>query len=251
MTNLTRRALIGGGIVAAGAAVGTALTVAGRRFGLVPPDSGGMYGPGETLSYAAHRVFGRNSLAREFSRNMISAKPFANSVSPATDAFKRHEAADFATWRLKVHGLVSHPTTFSLAELRRMDVRSQITEVVCEEGWSYVAEWTGTPLSIVLNSVGVHPTARYMLYYSSDPDWWESIDIDEALHPQTLLAWEMNGAELPVPFGGPLRIRVPRQLGYKSVKFVNRLLITDSLEGFGSGTGQSAVNDGYSWYAGI
>ena len=97
----------------------------------------------------------------------------------------------------------------------------------------------------------MRPTARYLVCYSSDPDWWESIDIDEALHPQTLLAWGMNGAALPEPFGGPLRLSVPRQLGYKSVKYVNRLVLTDSLEGFGSGTGQSAVNDGYSWYAGI
>ena len=118
-----------------------------------------------------------------------------------------------------------------------MGVRSQITEVTCEEGWSYVAEWTGTPLSAVLESSGVRPTARYLVYYSTDPEWWESIDIDEALHPQTLLAWGMNGSALPVSFGGPLRLRVPRQLGYKSVKFVDRLVLTDTLDGFGNGTG--------------
>ena len=139
----------------------------------------------------------------------------------------------------------------SLDELRAMEVRSQITEVCCEEGWSYVAEWTGTPLSAVLNKTGVRRTARYLVYYSSDPDWWESIDIDEAMHPQTLVAWGMNGADLPVPFGGPLRLRVPRQLGYKSVKFVDRIVVADSLEGFGNGMGQSSANDGYAWYAGI
>lgn len=251
MSALTRRALVTGGIVAAGAAVGAALTATGRRFGLVPPDAGGVYGPGETLAYASHRLFGRHALAREFPRNMISAKPFANAVAPATEAFKRHKAADFATWQLKVHGLVERPTILSLAELRAMGAHSQITEVSCEEGWSYVAEWTGTPLAMVLGAVGVRPTARYLVYYSSDPEWWESIDIDEALHPQTLLAWGMNGAPLPEAFGGPLRLRVPRQLGYKSVKFVERLVLTDSLDGFGTGTGQSAANDGYSWYAGI
>ena len=251
MTDLTRRALVAGGIVAAGAAVGAALNAAGRRFGLVPPDAGGFYGPGETLAYASHRLFGRHALAREFPRRMISAKPFANSVSPATEAFARHRAANFATWRLTVHGLVERPTVLSLPELRAMGTRSQITEVVCEEGWSYVAEWTGTPLAAVLNAAGVRPTARYLVYYSSDPDWWESIDIDEAMHEQTLLAWGMNGAALPEAFGGPLRLRVPRQLGYKSVKFVNRLVLADSLDGFGSGMGQSAANDGYAWYAGI
>jgi DMSO/TMAO reductase YedYZ molybdopterin-dependent catalytic subunit len=251
MTSFTRRAVITSGVVAAGAALGGALMAAGRRFGLVPPDASGFYGPGETLAYASHRLFGRHALAREFPRNMISAKPFANSFAPPTDAFKGHQAAGFATWRLKVEGLVERPASLSLADLRAMGVQSQVTEVTCEEGWSYVAEWTGTPLAMVLNASGVRSTARYLVYYSSDPEWWESIDIDEALHPQTLLAWGMNGAELPVPFGGPLRLRVPRQLGYKSVKFVDRLILAKSLDGFGNGKGQSAANDGYAWYAGI
>ena len=251
MTTITRRSLIAGGVVAAGAALGAALNAAGRQFGLVPPDSGGIYGPGETLCYAAHRLVGRNALAREFPRRMISAKPFANAISPPTDAFKRHQAANFVNWRLEVHGHVGRPASLSLADVRAMEVQSQITEVSCEEGWSYVAEWTGTPLSTVLNAASVRRTARYVVYFSSDPDWWESIDIDEAMHPQTLLACGMNGTDLPVPFGGPLRMRVPRQLGYKSVKFINRLVVTDSLKEFGDGTGQSAVNKGYAWYAGI
>jgi DMSO/TMAO reductase YedYZ molybdopterin-dependent catalytic subunit len=251
MNTITRRSLLAGGVVVAGAVLGEALNAAGRRFGLVPPDWDGIYGPGATLSYAAHRLLGRNALAREFPYSMISTRPFANSVSPPTDAFKRHQAANFASWRLEVDGHVTRRASLSLPQLRAMEVRSQITEVSCEEGWSYVAEWTGTPLSTVLNSIGVHPTARYVVYFSSDPDWWESIDIEEAMHPQTLLAWAMNGNDLPVPFGGPLRMRVPRQLGYKSVKFLNRVVVADSLQGFGDGTGQSAVNKGYAWYAGI
>ncbi len=247
MKPFTRRSLLTGAFLAGGASV----LAAGRRYGLVPPDAGGIYGPGETLAYAAHRLFGRNALAREFPRNLISAKPFANSISPHTEDFTRHQAANFTTWRLDVGGHVERPASLSLADLRSMEVRSQITEVCCEEGWSYVAEWTGTPLSAVLNAAGVRSTARYLVYYSSDPWWWESIDIDEALHPQTLLAWGMNGADLPVPFGGPLRLRVPRQLGYKSVKFVDRVVVTDSLKSFGNGKGQSAANDGYAWYAGI
>jgi len=247
MRSLTRRSLLTGGFLAAGAALATA----GRRYGLVPPDSGGIYGPGETLAYAAHRTLGRHALAREFPRALISAKPFANSISPPIEAFKRHQAANFTTWRLELSGHVERPASLSLDELRAMEVRSQITELCCEEGWSYVAEWTGTPLSTVLNATGVRRTARYLVYYSSDPEWWESIDIDEAIHPQTLLAWGMNGADLPVPFGGPLRLRVPRQLGYKSVKFIDRIVVTDSIKGFGNGMGQSSVNDGYAWYAGI
>jgi DMSO/TMAO reductase YedYZ molybdopterin-dependent catalytic subunit len=251
MTTLTRRALIAGGIAAVGGALGAALGAAGRRFGLIPPDAGGIYGPGETLAYASHRLFGRNALAREFPRSMISAKPFANSIAPPTDAYKQHEAANFVNWRLEVDGHVERRASLSLSDLQAMERRSQITEVSCEEGWSYVAEWTGTPLATVLNSVGVRPTAKYVVYYSSDPEWWESIDIDEALHPQTLVAWGMNGSALPVPFGGPLRLRVPRQLGYKSVKFLNRITVTDALDGFGDGSGQSSANAGYAWYAGI
>lgn len=251
MKTLTRRALLTGGVLAAGAAAGTALMAVGRRYGLVPPDADGIYGAGETLVYAAHRVFGRHALAREFPRHMISEKPFANGISRPTEEFLAHQAQNFATWSLDVSGHVDRPLSLSLAELRKMEVRSQITEVTCEEGWSYIAEWTGTPLAGVLRAAGVRDSARYLVYYSSDPDWWESIDIDEALHPQTLVTWGMNGADLPVPFGGPLRLRVPRQLGYKSVKFLNRLVLTDSLAGFGDGRGQSAANDGYAWYAGI
>ena len=251
MNKLTRRSLIAGGVAAGAAAAGAVLTAASRRFGLTPPDGSGLYGPGATLSYAAHRLFGRNALAREFPHEMISAKPFANGGHPRNDVFERHQAANFTSWRLDVQGLVARPAQHSLGELRSMEVRSQVTEVVCEEGWSYIAEWTGTPLSAVLNASGVRPTARYLVYYSSDPYWWHSIDIDEAMHPQTLLAWGMNGADLPVPFGGPLRLRVPRQLGYKSVKFIDRLVVTDSLASIGTGTGSSAANDGYSWYGGI
>ena len=251
MKQLTRRALLTGGVLAAGTAAAAGLAAVGRRYGLVPPDAGGIYGVGETLAYAAHRIFGRHAHAREFPRDMISAKPFANSISKHTEAFLAHQARRFTTWRLDVSGHVDRPASLSLADLRAMDVRSQITEVCCEEGWSYIAEWTGTPLSNVLTAAGLRDTARYLVYYSSDPYWWESIDIDEAMHPQTLVTWGMNGADLPVPFGGPLRLRVPRQLGYKSVKFLDRLVLTDSLDGFGNGKGQSAANDGYAWYAGI
>lgn len=244
MSNLTRRSLLAGGVVAAGTALGGAFNAIGRRFGLLAPDPNAFYNPGATLTYGAHRVFGRESLAREFPRDMISAKPFANEMSPLTNAFKRHQAAAFTTWQLAVHGHVAQPRSFSVADLRAMGSRSQITEVTCEEGWSYIAEWTGTPLSAVLQASGVQPTARYVSYFSSDPEWWDAIDIDEAMHSQTLLTWGMNGSNLPVPFGGPLRMRVPRQLGYKSVKFINRLVVTDSLDGFPAGA------SGYAWYAG-
>ena len=128
---------------------------------------------------------------------------------------------------------------------------NQITQVVCEEGWSYVAEWTGTPLVEVLNIAGLLPQARYVVYFSIEPDTWESIDMADALHPQTLVTYAMNDGDLPVPFGGPLRLRVPRQLGYKSVKYLTRVTVTDNLKRFGKGLGSASADAGYAWYAGI
>jgi DMSO/TMAO reductase YedYZ molybdopterin-dependent catalytic subunit len=252
MSGISRRKFVISGL-AAGAGVSGLAVAAGlaKRYGLVPPDSGGIYGPGETLTYAAHRLFGKNSLAREFPRGMISKTPFANAMPPLTDAFQHLQSSGFADWRLSIEGLVAHAGSYSLADLKHFSARSQVTEVVCEEGWSYVAEWIGTPLSEILNAAGVLPQARYLVYFSIDPDWWESIDISEAQHPQTLLTYAMNDGDLPVAFGGPLRLRVPRQLGYKSVKFVTRLLVTDSAKGYVSAVDPKSPNYGYSWYAGI
>lgn len=245
MTDVSRRALLAGGITLAGATVAGTIAATARRFGLLPPDAGGAYGIGETLNYAAHRVIGRHSLAREFPRDMISEKPFANETTAPSEAFTHSQSADFANWRLAVDGQVSRRLRLSLDDLRAMPTSSQITEIACEEGWSYVAEWTGTPLSNVLSAAGVKPSARFVVYYSMDPGWWDSIDIEEAMHSQTLVTWGMNGGTLPVPFGGPLRMRVPRQLGYKSIKYIHRLVVTDTLEGVSVGSGE------YAWYAGI
>jgi DMSO/TMAO reductase YedYZ molybdopterin-dependent catalytic subunit len=252
MSKISRRQFVTVGLAATAGISGLAVVAnLARRHGLIPPDSGGIYGPGETLTYAAQRLLARHSLAREFPRSMISKVPFANSMPPLNDAFKRLQGGAFADWRLSIDGMVARPASYSLADLRSFPVRSQITEVVCEEGWSYVAEWIGTPLFEVLKASGVLPQARYLVYFSIDPDWWESIDIADVQHPQTLLAWAMNDADLPVAFGGPLRLRVPRQLGYKSVKFVNRLMVTDSLKGFVSALDPKSANFGYAWYAGI
>ncbi len=237
------------------AAAGTSgLTVAAglaQRYGLVPPDCGGIYGVGETLTYGAHRLVTRHSLAREFSRNQISAKPVANGDIPKGAAFEHFQAEKFAGWRLDVGGMVAHPAAFSLDQLRSLPVSSQITHIACEEGWSYIAEWIGVPLHHVLNAVGTLSEARYVVYHSFDKEWWDSVDMADALHPQTLLTYGMNGGDLPAPFGGPLRMRVPRQLGYKSVKYITRLTVTDDLKSFGKGLGSAAPEAGYAWYAGI
>ena len=251
MSSISRRALLAAGLAAAGGSVVVAAATIGRRLGFVPPDAAGVYGPGETLTYAVHRLFGRHALAREFPPDMISARPFANSVSRRDDAFLAHQAAGFATWRVAVDGLIARPVSLSLSDLRALPVSRQITELSCEEGWSYIAEWIGTPLASVLDIAGVKSEARYVVYQSHDANAWDSIDLDEARHRQTLLAWGMNGNDLPVPFGGPLRMRVPRQLGYKSTKYVTRLVLTDSLDHFGAGNGSGDADGGYSWYAGI
>lgn len=252
MSNASRRKFLKAGLAAGVGASGLAVAATlAKRYGLIPPDSGGIYGPGETLTYAAHRLLTGNSLAREFPRSMISKPPFANAIAPLSDSFKQQQAQGFRDWRISIEGMVAHPASYSLVDLKSFPVRSQITEVVCEEGWSYVAEWIGTPVSELLRTAGISPQARYLVYFSSDPDWWDSIDLADANHPQTLLAWAMNDGDLPVEFGGPLRVRVPRQLGYKSVKFVNRLMVTDSAKGYVGAVDPKSPNYGYSWYAGI
>ena len=252
MSKLSRRQLITTGLVTAAGAAGLAVAAKlSRRYELIPPDGGGLYGPGETMTYAAQRLLTRHSLAREFAPGQISKPPFPNEVAPLGDAFKRLQDGAFADWRLSVDGMVGRPRSFSLGELNGFPRRSQITHLACEEGWSYIAEWRGVPLSHILDVVGTLPQARYVVYRSIQPDWWESIDMADALHPQTLVTHSMNGDELPVAFGGPLRLRVPRQLGYKNVKYITRLTITDSLKGFGKGLGSSSPEGGYAWYAGI
>jgi DMSO/TMAO reductase YedYZ molybdopterin-dependent catalytic subunit len=222
-----------------------------RQYGLVPPDAGGVYGPGETLTYAAQRLLTRHSLAREFSRGQISKNPFANEVVPLGEPFQRLQARGFADWRLAVDGMVARPGSLWMDQIKSFPSRSQITHLACEEGWSYIAEWRGVPLAHILDVVGALPGARYVVYRSIQADWWESIDMSDALHPQTLVTYGMNGGDLPIPFGGPLRLRVPRQLGYKSVKYIASLTVTDSLKGFGKGLGSASPEGGYAWYAGI
>ena len=242
--SISRRKLISTGVVAATGVSGLAAAVRiADRYGLVPPRSAGIYTPGDGLTYAAQRLLTRHSLAREFPRSEISKVPVPNGDIPKGDDFKRLEAGGFADWRLAIDGLVAHPKSFSLAELKSYPSSSQITHLACEEGWSYIAEWIGVPLFHILEAAGVLPEARYVAYFSIDTEWSDSMDMADALHPQTLLTYGMNGGQFPVPFGGPLRMRVPRQLGYKSVKYITRLTVT--------GKQPKVPGGSYSWYAGI
>jgi DMSO/TMAO reductase YedYZ molybdopterin-dependent catalytic subunit len=242
---MTRRKLMKTGLIASAGVVGGAgaVELANRR-GLIPPDSGGLYGPGHTLTYAVQRVLTHRSFAREFSTAEISKHPFPNTKPPTTKEYLDLQAGGFAGWQVAIDGMVTRPGSLSLAQLKGYPSKSQITQLICEEGWSFIAEWIGVPLFHVLNAAGALAQARYVVYFSSDGFWWDSIDMADALHPQTLLTYGMNGGELPPGHGGPLRLRVPRQLGYKSVKYINRITVTDSLKSF-------KLAGDYSWYAGI
>ena len=242
---MTRRKLIWTGMAMSAGVVGGAGAVRlARRHCMVPPDSGGLYGAGHTLTYAAQRLLTHQSFAREFPTAAISRHPFPNTKPPDLREYSALQGSGFAGWQLAVDGMVARPGSFSLGQLKRYPAHSQITQLICEEGWSFIAEWTGVPLSQVLNAAGILPQARYVVYFSMEPNWWDSIDMADALHPQTLLTYAMNGADLPPGHGGPLRLRVPRQLGYKSVKYITRRTVTDSLKSF-------TPTGGYSWYAGI
>jgi len=252
MTDIKRRRLIGTGVAAAiGATVGRSVFHVASQNGLIPPDHGGIFGAGETATYAAQRVLaGDVSLAREFSRSDISTVIPVNGAPPETERYISLLDGEFRDWRFRVDGLVARPMSFSLADLKGYPAHTQITHQACEEGWSFIAEWTGVRLSQILELVGIDSRARYVVFFSFD-DFWESIDMADALHPQTFLAYAMNGPDMPLEHGAPLRLRVARQLGYKSVKYLGRMTVTDSLAGFGKGTGGINAEYGYSWWAGI
>jgi len=248
MSDISRRKLIVGGLAAVAGATGLGVAAKlAQKYGLIPPDHGGLYGPGATLNYASMRLMTSHSMAREFSLSQISKRPFENETGPMPEEFKRLQAGNFEEWKLDIDGMVERPSSFSLAQLKSYPTKTQITEVVCEEGWSYVSEWHGVQLSHVLDLVGVHPEAKFVVYRSIQPDWMDSIDMADALHPQTYLAYGMNGHDLTVGNGGPLRVRVPRQLGYKSVKYVTHMTVTDDLKKVPGANPQGS----YSWYAGI
>jgi len=249
---LSRRKLVTTGLAAAAGASGLgAAAVLAERYGLVPPDHGGIYGVGETLTYASQRLLmSHHSLAREFSRSQISKVFPVNGDPPGNGIYRRLLAGDFNDWRLTVDGLVAHPSAFSLSDLKSFPSRTQITHQACEEGWSFIAEWTGVPLSHVLSVAGVRPQAKYVVFLPFDESW-DSLDMPDAWHPQTLLAYGMNGEELPTPHGAPIRLRVARQLGYKSIKYLSRITVTDTLKDIGAGLGSVSPEIGYSWYAGI
>jgi DMSO/TMAO reductase YedYZ molybdopterin-dependent catalytic subunit len=249
---VSRRRLIATGLGAVAGIGGWRLAAGAMdRHGLIPANCRGVYGLSETLTYAGQRLLTKlPSMAREFDRSQISTVIPVNGAAPKTEPYRRLLADGFRDWRLTIDGLVDRPGSLSLSDLKRFPSRSQITHQACEEGWSFIAEWTGAPLAAVLERAGIRPEAKYVFFFSFD-EWWDSIDMDDALHPQTLLAYAMNGPEMPIDHGAPLRLKVPRQLGYKNLKYLSRITVTDSAKGIGDGLGSGSPSAGYSWYAGI
>jgi DMSO/TMAO reductase YedYZ molybdopterin-dependent catalytic subunit len=246
---LTRRQAIIAGLASAG---GFAFT----RYGTeLPPTYGNLLRMGDTLTYAAHRtLLPGQSLVREYSASDVTSFPATGTTNPGIsqksalgESYRRMETAAFADWRLPVEGRVTAPRTFSLAELKQLPSRTQVTRHTCEEGWTAIGQWTGVPLSAVLNAAGILPSARFVVFHSYD-DWIDSIDLLDALHPQTILAYGMNGRDLPIPHGAPVRLRVERQLGYKSMKYLRRIVVAEE---FDDGGKQGNIQNGWAWYTGI
>jgi DMSO/TMAO reductase YedYZ molybdopterin-dependent catalytic subunit len=208
---------------------------------------------------AAQTILPRKAMAQEFTETDRSPTFRSNGTAdPGTDAYHALEANAFADYRLAVAGLVERPMLLSLADLRALPSRTQITRHDCVEGWSAIAKWQGAKLSAILDAAKPRSHARYVMFYCADPMeadgtdfYYESIDMDDAYHPQTILAYDMNDAPLPVPNGAPLRLRVERQLGYKHAKYVMAIALVDRFDNVAGGKGGYWEDNGYQWFAGI
>jgi DMSO/TMAO reductase YedYZ molybdopterin-dependent catalytic subunit len=216
-------------------------------------------GSAEAVTERVQRaVTGASALAREYTEADLSPQFRSNGTHEPDDADYQALAKNgFADWRLELGGLVERPLRLSLAELRALPSRTQITRHDCVEGWSCIGKWKGARLSALLDRAGPRPEARYAVFFCADPmdaggtRYYESIDLAGAYHPQTILAYEMNDQILPVPYGAPLRLRYERQLGYKMAKYIMRIELVESYAGIGQGRGGYWEDRGYEWYAGI
>ena len=214
------------------------------------------------LTYQVQRaLIGDQTLAREYSASEIRQGQRPNgSMDPTTPEYTFLKMQDFAPYRLTVKGMVEREVSFSLDELRNMPARSQITRHDCVEGWSCIAKWTGTPLGPILDMAGVKPQARFCVYHcydniqrtlSGDILYYESSDLVDAYHPQTILSYGLNDQVLPVANGAPIRLRIERALGYKQPKYLHTIELVNDLSPFGRGKGGYWEDLGYDWYGGI
>jgi DMSO/TMAO reductase YedYZ molybdopterin-dependent catalytic subunit len=257
MSRISRRALLRSGAAAAGS-----LILSGCDGVFDAPELRGVLDFGQLLSRGAQRaLLTRQPLAREFSAADISPDfPLNGTSTPNGFGYFQMMISGFATFRLTVDGLVGRPLSLSLDEIKAMPARTQITLHCCDEGWSAIGQWTGVPLSHLLTTAELKPEARFIVFHCLDelerlPNrggfYYESLDLFDAFHPQTILAYGMNGGNLPVPHGAPLRLRVERQIGYKNAKFVTRIEAVDRLDNLRRGRGGFWEDRGYQWYAGL
>ncbi|MCB8840459.1 molybdopterin-binding protein [Aurantimonas sp. VKM B-3413] len=255
---LSRRRFLTGAAVASTVPLSGCFDFLGDRDGTVR----NVLETANSLTYRAQRLLlGSDDLAREYAASEIRQPQRPNgSTNPRDGDYLALARNGFTDYRLEVKGLVDKPLTLSLDEIRAMPARTQITRHDCVEGWSCIAQWTGTPLGPLLDRAGVKPAARFALFECFDTmesgfngpiKYYESIDLRDARHPQTILAYGLNGETLPVSNGAPLRVRVERQLGYKMAKFIRSITLTDTLDSFGKGGGGYWEDHGYEWFAGI
>ena len=250
---ITRRGLVGSIVAGAGG-----LLLSGCDKINANPGVRTLLQSAEGLTMRAQRIIAdRTALAPEFTAADLSPIFRANGTRvPVGADYAAHQQANFADWRVTVDGLVARPQSLSLAQIRLMPPRTQITRHDCVEGWSAIGQWTGVPLKLLLDLAGMRTGARYLIFHCADrysqAPYYESIDLIDAFHPQTILAWGLNGQPLPVGNGAPLRLRVERQLGYKQAKYVHRIEAVASLDkqGLGKGGYWEDYHD-YEWYAGI
>jgi hypothetical protein len=225
-----------------------------RDWSDMPPTYGNLLRMGDDLTYAAFRMLPRQRLVKEYTLADISSFPAhgvidlgAADLPKSVEEYRRLLDGRFADWRLSVEGRVASPRAFSLNELKQLPSRTQITRHVCEEGWSAIAQWTGVPLRTVLETAGILGSARSVVLYSYD-EWVTSIDLSDALHPQTILAYGMNGRDLPIPHGAPVRLRLETQLGQKNLKYLQRIVVKDEFDDEGP---NGEIQNGWAWYMGI
>jgi DMSO/TMAO reductase YedYZ molybdopterin-dependent catalytic subunit len=254
------------GFLTGAAASASALTLAGCDGLDVLADREGkvraVLESANSLTYRVQRMLlSADALAEEFTEADIRQPMRPNGVtSPSDETYVALAAGDFADYRLEVSGMVERPLSLDLATLRAMPSRTQVTRHDCVEGWSCIAKWTGAPLGTILDEAGMQPGARFVVFHCMDTigrslagpvKYYESIDLRDAYHPQTIMAYAMNDAALPIANGAPVRVRIERQLGYKMAKYIHAVEVVDSLAPFGQGQGGFWEDRGYEWYAGI
>lgn len=245
---LSRRKLI----KRAGALGGLLLAGCDTQYYTPPVVRDGLMGVADIMTMASQRMLMSNEqLVQEHDSSEITKNfPVWNQSNPEDEEYQQLRAENYRDWRLPVTGLVNKPISMSLSDLKRLPRRTQTTMHICEQGWSAIAQWTGAPLlSVIQAAGGIKPNAKYIMI-NAYGGWYEGYDMFDVAHPQTILAYGMNGKDLPLGNGAPLRLRVERHCGYKQLKFIKSIEVVSSVESFGRGTGGLNSDYDFHWYAG-